>query len=518
TDYKLILEQEKLEFTPDGSIIPGNEYSGTISKTEEFADNQYVSLPENIEVYVNGEKLSEENYTYDRETGKVTIPAEYVDGSVTIKAAGDVDKTADVTDAEQLKNALKAGVETVTVKDDIALDEDCTVGENTTLIIDKDATLDIGDNNVDVKGNLDADGEIKCGESGSINPGEGSVVEYTPILPENQTGYEVTVSEGGKTTVNHGENYTFKFTLQEGYSKTTNFKVLINGKEITLNEDDTYTIENVDRQIKVTVEGVADITAPVGEITINGSKWDKFATPIEFSVFIKPMDKAVIAASDNGSGLKSVQYFVSRTELTESQIKSIAGWETYGEQIYLVGKDRDKMIIYAKISDNAGNILYISSAGITIIDSEPEIDGTEDCGVYEGEHTLTVDPETTESVTVNGKKVTFDADGKVNITEPGVYDIVVTDKVGNEVSQTIRVLDEGQEDAKISGIPDESVADSAEYIYGIGEIKINVTNKTTNHTNANVVSAKEVVNAIITAEGLEDVAKGSIITIEVVLD
>ena len=66
------------------------------------------------------------------------------------------------------------------------------------------------------------------------------------------TGYTLT----GASSVYYGDNHTLTFAFAEGYEASDDFVVLVNGEEVELAADGTYTISNVKGAIVVEVEGV----------------------------------------------------------------------------------------------------------------------------------------------------------------------------------------------------------------------------------------------------------------------
>ena len=79
------------------------------------------------------------------------------------------------------------------------------------------------------------------------------------ILPSDQKGYTLTASRGEAAW---GEEVNLSLTLAPGYSKTENFALKVNGVAVTLGEDNTCTLKDLEADAQITVEGVADITAP----------------------------------------------------------------------------------------------------------------------------------------------------------------------------------------------------------------------------------------------------------------
>lgn len=96
--------------------------------------------------------------------------------------------------------------------------------------------------------------------------------------------------------------------------------------------------------------------------------------------------------------------------------------------------------MYEKLTDNVGNVTYISSDGIVIDKIGPTISGIEE-GIYYASRKVTVNDKYLDTVTVNGepKKVT---DGKSEFTLKNnntVYEIEAKDKVGNVTTRRVEL-------------------------------------------------------------------------------
>lgn len=105
-------------------------------------------------------------------------------------------------------------------------------------------------------------------------------------VPSEQLGYTLTVD---KSLVEYNESSKITFALNDGYSKTDDFKVKVNGVEITLDSNNEYTITNIQENQTITVEGVDDITAP----TINGLENGKTYTKTQTFTVTEPNLKEV---------------------------------------------------------------------------------------------------------------------------------------------------------------------------------------------------------------------------------
>ena len=73
-------------------------------------------------------------------------------------------------------------------------------------------------------------------------------------LPDGE-GYVVKASA---TEIAKGENVTFTIILSDGYERSKDFEVKVNGTVIEQNEDGIYVVEDVTSDIGITVDGVKE--------------------------------------------------------------------------------------------------------------------------------------------------------------------------------------------------------------------------------------------------------------------
>ncbi len=117
--------------------------------------------------------------------------------------------------------------------------------------------------------------------------------------------------------------------------------------------------------VSITVK--RDTAAPGGEIAIGTNKWNQFLNSITFGLFFKDTQAVTISATDSGSGIAKVEYFVSDAsyETAEALETAVDGqWDTYSNPFSI--EPNSKNIIYAKVTDNAGNVVYVSSKGVVL--------------------------------------------------------------------------------------------------------------------------------------------------------
>ncbi len=250
-------------------------------------------------------------------------------------------------------------------------------------------------------------------------------------IPASQVGYTLSVDH---TVVDYNESSTLTFRLSKGYSKTKDFAVKVNGKTVQLDNKNQYKIENIQKDTNITVEGVADITAPDTEINVSNNTWKSILNKITFGLFFKETQKAEITARDEGSGVNKYYYYVdksgSKTPLTEEQLQA-ASWKE-GEFVSF-GED-SHYVIYAKVTDKAGNIKYVSTDGIVIDTIAPQVSGVESNKTYTKTQTFTVTDKNLDTVKVDGQPVEFTNGSYTLVPKQGFYTIEVTDKSGNKTT------------------------------------------------------------------------------------
>ena len=196
-------------------------------------------------------------------------------------------------------------------------------------------------------------------------------------------------------------------------------------------------------------ELLTDSTAPTGDITVGTNKWNSFLNTITFGLFFKDTQSVTITATDdsydhdgyaNDKAVKVEYYLYSGdTALTKADLAGVSF--TAYNNTFNINPD-NKYVVYARLTDHAGNITYISSNGIVLDATAPIIKGLENGKTYCEAQTVTVTEEYIESVKVNGTAVTLDANNQFTLNPAeGTQTIVVTDKAGNVSTVTVTVND-----------------------------------------------------------------------------
>ncbi|MGM9636105.1 MAG: hypothetical protein ACI3YE_08155, partial [Candidatus Avispirillum sp.] len=174
-----------------------------------------------------------------------------------------------------------------------------------------------------------------------------------------------------------------------------------------------------------------DIAAPTGEISIGENSWKAFLNKITFGLFFKDTQTVTITASDNSGEAVTVSYLLSDKAIAEDKLAE-KEFITYTDGFDIV--PNNEWIIYAKLTDKAGNVSYLSSDGIVLDNVAPVISGIENGKTYCEAQTVTVDEKYIDSVTVtvNDKIVSLDENGQFTLNpSPGTQTVIATDKAGN---------------------------------------------------------------------------------------
>lgn len=129
-----------------------------------------------------------------------------------------------------------------------------------------------------------------------------------------------------------------------------------------------YITDSISKEIKI------DKAAPTGTIKVKESTWDKFLETITFGFCTNTKEKIEITSKDTGSGIASTEYLVSEKAYTQiSDVQNLRDWADYNNSKKPVIKTNRTNYVYARITDNVGNVTYLSSDGILHDDEKPFI-------------------------------------------------------------------------------------------------------------------------------------------------
>ena len=196
---------------------------------------------------------------------------------------------------------------------------------------------------------------------------------------------------------------------------------------------------------------------------MSGDKWSGVLNQITFGKFFNKTQKVSLSAADSGSGVGSIHYMIADRSYTINELSALSNgkWTLY-EKEFNIEPDR-QYIIYAKITDKAGNAIYVSSDGMILDATLPKLGGVEQNGQYYDisenfNKKFTVQDENLDYVTINGKRV-FPENGEYTLyPKDDIQEITAVDKAGNvSVVQVTVAIRQPSVPPVITGIEDGGV-------------------------------------------------------------
>lgn len=198
----------------------------------------------------------------------------------------------------------------------------------------------------------------------------------------------------------------------------------------------TFTIGEADTEVRPSYK---DVAAPTGEAAIAGNSWTEFLNNITFGLFFKETQEVTITAQDNSGEAPQVEYFLSQEPITSEQVQA-GSWEWLDYQDKITLDPDGEFIVYARLTDAAGNCSYLSTDGLVLDATPPAISGAEDGQTYERAVTVTMTDPHLAQITLNGEEQPFEENtGSITLNQSGDYTVAARDHAGNESSMTLRV-------------------------------------------------------------------------------
>ncbi len=195
---------------------------------------------------------------------------------------------------------------------------------------------------------------------------------------------------------------------------------------------------------------LTDVTPPAGEISIENDVWKSLLKTITFNHFFKETQTVEITATDDSYSMAGytdddaaqVAYLLDDSDaaLTVDELEGMRFTEYTGP--FNIEPDR-RLVVYARITDHAGNVTYISSDGLVLDATPPAVTGVDNGGTYYATRAVDVVDENLDTVTLDGAPVTggsFELTGNVDHR----YVIVAIDRAGNvtEVTVTMKPIED----------------------------------------------------------------------------
>lgn len=180
---------------------------------------------------------------------------------------------------------------------------------------------------------------------------------------------------------------------------------------------------------------VADTAMPTGSVIVGDAASDAFSEIISTEIFSPTQLNVTLTGADEGSGLKSVEYYISNAVLSLDGVKAVAQWKNGTS--FTVTEDGE-YVVYGKITDKQDNVTYISSVGFAVDSKSPVISGITKGKTYCVEVDFAVN-EKNVVVTTQSGIVTPEDNGKYYIRKEGAYTLTATDRAGNSTTVSFAV-------------------------------------------------------------------------------
>lgn len=234
-----------------------------------------------------------------------------------------------------------------------------------------------------------------------------------------------------------------------------------------------------------------DKALPIGSVSIEENRWTEFLNTVTGKLFFGRTVDVSVQASDNASGVGKIEYFDTEgsekelynalpktQEELETYVSERGGWKTGNN--FSVAANNKHNVVYARITDKAGNTGYVSSEGFALDTEKPEIiadvKGAFDFGNYgqwvteeDGAVEISVNDSLSGVRKISYKigdeqEVTADTENTFMIEDlkEGSYDLIIkaSDNAGNEESKTVSLnVDKTTPEVKLAkGNPDDYAA------------------------------------------------------------
>lgn len=150
-------------------------------------------------------------------------------------------------------------------------------------------------------------------------------------------------------------------------------------------EKSFYVMNNTTGEISALMKETIKIdnTAPFfreGEgITVSSNWWTEFCNTVTFGIFFNNTKAVSIRATDEESGLESIQYCVSPVAIdgNSEDLETKLKWQEYDDGFSISPDEYERVIIYAKVTNHAGLVTYASSDGMVFDNKQPDINKVE---------------------------------------------------------------------------------------------------------------------------------------------
>ena len=164
---------------------------------------------------------------------------------------------------------------------------------------------------------------------------------------------------------------------------------------------------------KKTVTFKIDTGMPSGSIRIGENTFDSSLKDITYGYWFKDNVSVDITGADSASGIASVEY---QAVSAEESYDANGTWLPWNAEEKLSLTEGGRYVVYARVTDNAGNQTIVNSDGVVVFKDSVVVDSSID-------YTRTTKASVDAKVTLNGNTVASVRNGEITLTEGKDYTV-----------------------------------------------------------------------------------------------
>ncbi len=156
-----------------------------------------------------------------------------------------------------------------------------------------------------------------------------------------------------------------------------------------------------------------DTGMPSGSIRIGENTFDSSLKDITYGYWFKDNVSVDITGADSASGIASVEY---QAVSAEESYDANGTWLPWNAEEKLSLTEGGRYVVYARVTDNAGNQTIVNSDGVAVFKDSVVVDSSID-------YTRTTKASVDAKVTLNGNTVASVRNGEITLTEGKDYTV-----------------------------------------------------------------------------------------------
>ncbi len=192
-----------------------------------------------------------------------------------------------------------------------------------------------------------------------------------------------------------------------------------------------------------------DKSVPTGTVSVSGmGKWEKLISVLTFGLWTNDTVTVNGSGEDVTTPIESIVYYKTSDVVakTAKELDNVSGWKSFSQ--FEVSAD-ERFVVYLRITDSAGNISYVSTSGIIVDDSLPDVESVKpeititpdpSDGIYNSDVTVgvsVIDPKAGDTQAYSGlKDIRYEVYNMGEKTQEGVlFRFDITDPLHGELKQ-----------------------------------------------------------------------------------